>query len=62
MVGKRWLFSALGLALVALLIAFGTVLRSAAAANRTFQVATSTLTATEPITSTTTITATTPTT
>jgi len=61
MVGKRWLFSVLGLVLVGMLAAFGTVLRSTASASPAQQVATSTITttATEPITSTATLTATT---
>jgi len=60
MAGKRWLFTALGLALVGMLVAFGTVLRSTASASPAFQVATSTITttATEPITTTATITTT----
>jgi len=60
MTGKRWLFSALGLALAGMLIAFGTVLRSTASASPSFQIATSTITttATEPITTTATITTT----
>jgi len=61
MAGKRWLFSALGLALICMLVAFGTVMRSTASASPAQQVATSTITttATQPITSTATTTATT---
>jgi hypothetical protein len=61
MAGKRWLFSALGLALVCILVAFGALMRSTASASPAQQVATetATTTATEPITSTATITATT---
>jgi len=60
MVGKRWLFSALGLALVGILATFGAVMRSTAAASPALQVETATITttATAPITSTATITAT----
>jgi hypothetical protein len=60
MAGKRWLFSALALALVGTLVAFGALMRSTASASPAQQVATETITttATEPITSTATITVT----
>ena len=58
MVGKHWLFSAIAVALVSMLVAFGALMRSTASASPAFQVETATLTttATEPITSTVTIT------
>src|SRR5947208_1543752 len=57
MAGKRWLFSALGLALVSMLVAFGALMRSTASASPSLQAATTVATtATEPITSTATIT------
>jgi hypothetical protein len=56
MVGKRWLFGAIAIAFVGMLVAFGTLMRSTASASPAFQVETATTTATEPITSTTTIT------
>jgi len=58
MVGKRWLFSAIAAAFVAVLVAFGALMRSTAAASPALQAATetATTTATEPITSTVTIT------
>jgi len=61
MVGKRWLFSAIVVALVGMLVAFGALMRSTASASPAFQVETATITttATEPITSTVTITETT---
>jgi hypothetical protein len=54
MAGKRWLFSAIGLALLTSLVAFGALTRSTASASSLFQAGTATLTttATEPITST----------
>jgi hypothetical protein len=60
MAGKRWLFSALGLALVCMQVAFGALMRSTASASPAKQVATetATTTTTEPITSTATTTAT----
>ena len=64
MAGKRWLFSAIGVVIAGMLVAFGTLMRSTASASPAFQVATetSTTTATVPITTTATITATTTTT
>jgi hypothetical protein len=58
MVGKRWFFSALGLALVGMLVAFGALMRSTASASPAQQAATDTATATGTITSTATLTAT----
>ena len=58
MAGKRWFFSALGLALVGMLVAFGALMRSTASASPAQQVATETATATGTITSTATLTAT----
>jgi hypothetical protein len=58
MVGKRWFFSALGLALVGMLVAFGALMRSTASASPAQQAATETATATGTITSTATLTAT----
>jgi hypothetical protein len=54
MAGKRWLLSAIGLALLTMLVAFGTLMRSTASASPSFQAETATIvtTATEPITST----------
>ena len=46
MVGRRWLFGALGVVLVGMLVAFGTVMRSTASASPAFQVATETATTT----------------
>ena len=58
MAGKRWFFSALGLALVGMLVVFGALMRSTASASPAQQVATETATATGTITSTATLTAT----
>src|SRR3954464_2373605 len=58
MVGKRWFFSALGLALVGMLVAFGALMRSTASASPAQQAATETATATGAINSTATLTAT----
>jgi len=54
MASKRWLFSAIGLALLTSLVAFGTLMRSTASASPSLQADTATITttATEPITST----------
>lgn len=54
MAGKRWLFSAIGLALLTTLVAFGTLMRSTASASPALQAETATIvtTATEPSTST----------
>jgi hypothetical protein len=64
MVGKRWFFSAIAMAFAAVLVAFGTLMRSTASASPALQAATNTptITTTTPITSTATLTATTTTT
>jgi len=64
MVGKRWFFSAIAMAFVAMLVAFGTLMRSTASASPALHATTDTptTTTTTPITSTVTLTATTTTT
>jgi hypothetical protein len=61
MAGKRWFFAAIGVALVAMLVAFGALTRATASASPALQAETAiiTTTATEPITSTVTVTETT---
>jgi hypothetical protein len=56
MVGKRWLFAAIGVALMVMLVAFGALTRATASASPALQAETTTSTSTtEPITSTVTV-------